>query len=112
MKLAESRAERDLQDSLAEVFSIITTLDEIEKAYLKDAIQESDYTEICGRLLNQYKSILTDEAVAKEFGDLEAFKREWDVRYPCAKFERAQADLNRWRSPARQSEYESDYLVP
>jgi ESCRT-I complex subunit VPS28 len=79
VKLAESRAERDLQDSLAEVFSIIITLDELEKAYLKDAIQESDYTEICDRLLKQYKAILTDEAVAKEFGDLEAFKREWDV---------------------------------
>ena len=83
VKLAETRAERDLQDSLAEVFSIIITLDELEKAFLKDAIQESDYTEICGRLLNQYKAILTDEAVAKEFCDLETFKREWDVWKYC-----------------------------
>jgi ESCRT-I complex subunit VPS28 len=80
VKLAETRAERDLQDSLAEVFSIIITLDELEKAYLKDAISESDYTEICDRLLKQYKAILTDEAVAREFGDLESFKREWEVR--------------------------------
>lgn len=79
VKLAESRAERDLQDSLAEVFSIIITLDEIEKAYLKDAISESDYTEICDRLLKQYKAILADETVAREFVDLETFKNAWDV---------------------------------
>ncbi|CAG8958946.1 hypothetical protein HYFRA_00012942 [Hymenoscyphus fraxineus] len=84
VKLAETRAERDLQDSLAEVFSIIITLDETEKAYLKDAIPESDYTEICGRLLNQYKAILADEAVAREFVDLETFKNEWDMEVPRA----------------------------
>jgi ESCRT-I complex subunit VPS28 len=79
VKLAETRAERDLQDSLAEVFSIIITLDELEKAYLKDAISEAEYTEICDRLLKQYKAILTDEAVSREFVDLETFKNEWDV---------------------------------
>ncbi len=81
MKLAETRAERDLQDSLAEIFSIIVTLDELERAFLKDAIPESDYTEICERSLKQYKSILADETVAKAFVGLEEFKAEWDVSY-------------------------------
>lgn len=84
MKLAETRAERDLQDSLAEIFSIIVTLDELEKAFLKDAIPEADYTEICERSLKQYKSILADETVAKAFRGLEEFKAEWDVRYTAA----------------------------
>ncbi|TVY76059.1 Vacuolar protein sorting-associated protein [Lachnellula suecica] len=84
VKLSETRAERDLQDSLAEVFSIIITLDELEKAFLKDAISESDYTEICDRLLKQYKAILTDEAVSREFVDLETFKNEWDMEVPRA----------------------------
>lgn len=79
MKLADTRAERDLQDSLAEIFSIIVTLDELEKAFLKDAIPEADYTEICDRSLKQYKSILADETVANAFGSLEDFKAEWDV---------------------------------
>jgi ESCRT-I complex subunit VPS28 len=79
VKLTGTRAERDLQDSLAEVFSIVITLDEIEKAYLKDAIPEVDYTEICDRLLKQYRAILTDETVAKAFVDLETFKASWDV---------------------------------
>ncbi|KAH7027390.1 ESCRT-1 complex, Vps28 subunit [Microdochium trichocladiopsis] len=84
VKLAESRAERDLQDSLAEIFSIIVTLDELERAFLKDAIPEADYTEICERSLKQYKSITSDEAVAKAFVGLEEFKAEWDLEVPRA----------------------------
>ncbi|KAH8813303.1 vacuolar protein sorting-associated [Xylogone sp. PMI_703] len=84
VKLTETRAERDLQDSLAEVFSIIVTLDGLEKAYLKDAVSESEYTEICDRLLKQYKAILADDAVAAEFVDLETFKNEWDMEVPRA----------------------------
>lgn len=64
---------------MAEIYSIVVTLDALEKAYLKDSISESDYTETCSRLLKQYKSSLADETVAKVFGDLESFKREWDV---------------------------------
>src|SRR3954462_12330309 len=109
VKLAESRAERDLQESLAEVFSIIITLDEIEKAYLKDAIQESDYTEICDRLLKQYKEILKNEAVSREFGDLETFKREWDVSFLY--LGNNKVNFNRWKSQEPPNESESVCLV-
>jgi ESCRT-I complex subunit VPS28 len=81
VKLSTTSTERDLYDSLAEIYSIIITLDALEKAYLKDSINESDYTETCSRLLKQYKSNLTDENVARAFNDLESFKREWDVCY-------------------------------
>ncbi|KAL2017662.1 hypothetical protein VTK56DRAFT_1876 [Thermocarpiscus australiensis] len=84
VKLAETRAERDLQDSLAEIFSIIVTIDELEKAFLKDAIPEADYTEICERALKQYKSLIADETVAKAFVGLEEFKTEWDLEVPRA----------------------------
>ncbi|KAK7713380.1 Vacuolar protein-sorting-associated protein 28 [Diaporthe eres] len=84
VKLADTRAERDLQDSLAEIFSIIITLDELEKAFLKDAIPEAEYTEICERSLKQYKSILADEAVARAFVGLEEFKAEWELEVPRA----------------------------
>lgn len=80
VKLADSSAERDLYESLAEIYSIILTLDALEKAYLRDSIVESEYTEICDRLLRQYKNNLADESVSAAFGDLERFKAEWDVR--------------------------------
>lgn len=80
MKLATTSAERDLYESLAEVYSIIITLDALEKAYLKDSVTEKEYTETCSRLLKQYKSNLQDETVSRAFGDIDSFMREWDVR--------------------------------
>lgn len=80
VKLADSATERDLVDSLAEIYSIIRTLDGLEKAYIKDALPESEYSEICSKLLKQYKSILNDDSVSKEFVDLDTFCRTWDVR--------------------------------
>ncbi|QDS70821.1 hypothetical protein FKW77_004901 [Venturia effusa] len=85
VKLASNNAERELYDSLAEVYSIIITLDALEKAYLKDSISESEYTDTCNRLLKQYKSNLQDEAVSHEFGDLETFMRVWEIECPRAR---------------------------
>jgi ESCRT-I complex subunit VPS28 len=84
VKLYGNSAERDLYESLAEIYSIIITLDAIERAYLKDSITENDYTETCSRLLKQYRSNLTDETVFRSFKDLESFKREWDIDCPRA----------------------------
>jgi ESCRT-I complex subunit VPS28 len=80
VKLADSAAERDLLDSLAETYSIIRTLDGLEKAYIKDAVTETEYTEMCAKLLKQYRSILSDETVSTEFVDLDTFTRKWEVR--------------------------------
>ncbi|OGM46709.1 vacuolar protein sorting-associated protein Vps28 [Aspergillus bombycis] len=84
VKLASSSAERDLYESLAEIYSIIVTLDGLEKAYIKDVVTEAEYTETCTRLLKQYKSSLGDDTVAHEFVDLETFKRTWGLECPRA----------------------------
>ncbi|KNG51857.1 vacuolar protein sorting-associated protein 28 [Stemphylium lycopersici] len=84
VKLSTTSAERDLNDSLAEIYSIIVTLDAVEKAYLKDSIAEADYTETCSRLMKQYKSNLANETVARAFGDLDQFAREWHMECPRA----------------------------
>lgn len=80
--MVSSSGERDLYESLAEIYSIIITLDGLEKAYIKDVVTEAEYTETCTRLLKQYKSSLGDETVAQEFVDLETFKRTWGVCHP------------------------------
>lgn len=79
VKLSTTNAERDLNESLAEIYSIILTLDALEKGFLKDSIIEADYTDTCSRLLKQYKSNLADESVSHAFVDLETFKRSWGV---------------------------------
>lgn len=84
VKLADTPAERDLIDSLAEIYSIIRTLDGLEKAYSKDAVTETEYTEMCSKLLKQYKLILTDENVSRAFVDLDTFTQKWDIECPRA----------------------------
>ncbi|WEW54656.1 Vacuolar protein-sorting-associated protein 28 [Emydomyces testavorans] len=84
VKLSSTSAERDLYESLAEIYSIILTLDGLEKAYIKDAVTDFEYTETCARLLKQYRSSLSDDAVSKEFVDLDTFKREWGLECPRA----------------------------
>ena len=86
VKLADTAAERDLYESLAEIYSIIVTLEALEKAYLRDSIKESEYTETCDRLLRQYKSNLAADSVQAAFGDLESFKAEWGVRCPVVPY--------------------------
>lgn len=85
VKLADSAAERDLIDSMAEIYSIIRTLDGLEKAYIKDALPENEYSDLCSKLLKQYRSILNDENVSREFVDLDTFTRKWDIECPRAK---------------------------
>ncbi|KAF4556096.1 VPS28-like protein [Elsinoe fawcettii] len=84
VKLATNAAERDLYESLAEIYSIIVTLEALEKAYLKDSVTENEYTETCSRLLKQYKSNLSDDNVSRAFRDLDSFKDEWDLDAPRA----------------------------
>ncbi|KAL1304277.1 hypothetical protein AAFC00_000687 [Neodothiora populina] len=84
VKLTNTSAERDLYESLAEIYSIIVTLDALEKAYLKDSISESDYTDTCSRLLKQYRSNLADDNVSRAFGNLDRFKAEWGMEVPRA----------------------------
>ncbi|KAF2719837.1 ESCRT-1 complex, Vps28 subunit [Polychaeton citri CBS 116435] len=84
VKLADTSGERELYESLAEIYSIIITIDALEKAYLRDSIKESEYTETCDRLLRQYRGALSDERVAAAFGDFESFKAEWTIDAPKA----------------------------
>ncbi|MCJ1322009.1 Vacuolar protein-sorting-associated protein 28 [Xylographa vitiligo] len=72
-------AERELLNSLAEIYSIVVVLEDLERAYTRDSVSETEYTDICSRLIKQYNSALSDERVRREFVDLESFKKEWDV---------------------------------
>lgn len=79
VKLTATSTERDLLDSLAELYSIIRTLDGLERAYQKDALSEQEYNEMCSKMLKQYNSILGDSNVSQEFGELDGFMRKWNV---------------------------------
>ena len=76
---APSSSERDVLDSLAELYSIIVALEALERAFNRDSLSDAEYAELCARLLKQYRSNLGDERVARAFMDLEHFKAWWEV---------------------------------
>ncbi|CAN6674799.1 vacuolar protein sorting-associated protein 28 [Trichomonascus vanleenenianus] len=83
-KLYSTLQERELHEALAEVYSIIVTLDMLEKAYLRDAVPAHEYTPACLRLIAQYNMNLKNEAVAESFGDIDSFKAKYGMHHPNA----------------------------
>ena len=84
VKLPTSTSERDIFDSLAEIYSILIALEGLEKAFNKDSVTDAEYTELCSRLIKQYKGNLSDERVLAQFKDLDHFRAEWKVDCPRA----------------------------
>lgn len=79
VSLPSNAGERDQLEELAELYSIIVTLDDLEKAFNRGSVTAAEYTDLCWRAITQYKSILRNDRVAKEYGSIESFKREWNV---------------------------------
>ncbi|ANB14783.1 ESCRT-I subunit protein VPS28 [Sugiyamaella lignohabitans] len=84
VKLYTTAKQRELWESLAEIYSIIVTLDKLEKGYLRDSISHSEYTPACLRLLAQYNTILKNDEVSNQFGDLDSFKRKYNMDHASA----------------------------
>ncbi|XP_067946922.1 vacuolar protein sorting-associated protein 28 homolog [Watersipora subatra] len=56
VKLYKNMREREKYDTMADLFAVINTLQCLEKAYIKDAVNAKDYQKACATLLAQYKS--------------------------------------------------------
>jgi ESCRT-I complex subunit VPS28 len=84
VRLYNTGKERELYESLAEIYSIIITLDFVEKAYLRDTITQHEYTPTCLRLLAQYSAILKNEEVSNRFQSLDAFKEQYGMNHAHA----------------------------
>ena len=53
VRLARNPREREKFDNLAELFAVLTTLQCLEKAYIRDTVTAKEYTSNCSRLLAQ-----------------------------------------------------------
>ncbi|GMM51664.1 ESCRT-I subunit protein [Starmerella bacillaris] len=67
-------------DGLAEVYSLIISIDEIEKAFERDSINMDDYNDIIGKLLNNYATLIREEAVENQFSSLKDFVAEYNIQ--------------------------------
>ncbi|KAJ3452878.1 vacuolar protein sorting 28 isoform 2 vps28 [Anaeramoeba flamelloides] len=58
LKLFTNTKEREKVDNFANLYSIIKTVEYLERAYVRDAISSENYTKECGKLISQFKVAL------------------------------------------------------
>lgn len=71
--------DKEVFEILSEIYSIIITLDTIEKSFLKDNINYTQYTNIVNKLLKQYDVYLSNDKILAEFVNLETFVKRFDI---------------------------------
>lgn len=65
------------------MFAVINTLQNLEKAYIKDLVPAAEYTSQCSKLLVQYKAAFR-QVQGREFPDVETFMRKYRLDCPAA----------------------------
>ena len=86
LKLFTTTAQREIWERLADIYSIIISLEYLEKAYVRDTITQTQYSLTCHRLLSQYRSILRAKSVANQFVNLDEFMKTYNVNCPSAAY--------------------------
>lgn len=83
-----SLKEKGLIETLSEIYSIIITIDQVEKLYLKDVIEDSNaYTNLINKLLAQYNTLIANnendiDFKAKFGGSISEFTEKYNIIAP------------------------------
>ncbi|XP_060807278.1 vacuolar protein sorting-associated protein 28 homolog [Amyelois transitella] len=72
VKLYRNAREREKYDNMAELYAVVSTLQHLEKAYMRDCVRAQEYTAACSRLLVQYR-VAFKQVQGDEFPTIEAF---------------------------------------
>jgi ESCRT-I complex subunit VPS28 len=79
IKLVTSTKEREHYDSLAEIYAILTSLEFLERAYLRDSILHTEYTPTCLRLLAQYNGIVGSNPALLGDAGIDGFRDRYGI---------------------------------
>jgi len=82
VKLYKTPKDREKLDNQANLFAIINTLQQLEKAYIRDCITSNEYTNACRTLLTQYNTSF--KLVENDFKTIEEFFRKYKLDCPIA----------------------------
>jgi len=83
VKLYTNAREREKYDNMAELFAVINTLQNLEKAYIKDAVTPKEYTAACSKLLVQYKAAFK-QIQSATFPTVDSFVKKYKLDCPAA----------------------------
>jgi ESCRT-I complex subunit VPS28 len=83
VKLFRHAREREKYDNMADLFALVSTLQNLEKAYIRDCVTPSEYTAACSKLLVQYK-VAFKLIQGDEFPSIEVFVKKYRLDCPAA----------------------------
>ncbi|XP_018562036.1 vacuolar protein sorting-associated protein 28 homolog [Anoplophora glabripennis] len=83
VKLYHNAREREKYDNLADLYAVINTLQQLEKAYIRDCVTPKEYTGACSKLLVQYKAAFR-QVNSDEYPTVDAFVRKYRLDCPAA----------------------------
>lgn len=90
VRIYRNPREREKYDNQAELFAVINTLQQLEKAYIKDCAPAKEYTSHCSKLLVQYKAAFK-QVQSDEFPTVDDFMKKYRMDCKLA-LERIRAD--------------------
>jgi len=82
IKLASDRSEREHYDLLADLYSIIVTVEHLERAFVRDSVDQTEYDEACRALISKYKTLFP--LVSGSVPSLERFMAQYRMSCPAA----------------------------
>jgi len=83
VKLFRNARERERYDNMADLYAIINTIQQLEKAYIRDCITPQEYTAACSKYLVQYK-VAFKQVQCDEFPSVETFVKKFRLDCPAA----------------------------
>lgn len=83
VRLMKNARERERYDAMADLYAVINTLQNLEKAYIKDAIPAKEYTAACSKLLVQCKAAFK-QVQSREYPTIQSFMEAFRFDCPAA----------------------------
>uniref|UniRef100_A0A0K8TT05 Vacuolar protein sorting-associated protein 28 homolog n=1 Tax=Tabanus bromius TaxID=304241 RepID=A0A0K8TT05_TABBR len=83
VKLYRHAREREKYDNMADLYALINTLQNLEKAYIWDCITPQEYTAACSKFLVQYK-VAFKQVQSDEYPTVDAFVKKFRLDCPAA----------------------------
>ncbi|KAL1513027.1 hypothetical protein ABEB36_002511 [Hypothenemus hampei] len=83
VKLYHNAREREKYDNMADLYAVVNTLQQLEKAYIRDCVTPKEYTGACSKLLVQYKAAFR-QVKGDEFPTIDAFVKKYRLDCPAA----------------------------
>lgn len=83
VKLFRHAREREKYDNMADLFALVSTLQNLEKAYIRDCVTPQEYTAACSKLLVQYK-VAFKLIQGDEFPTIDTFVKKYRLDCPAA----------------------------